>query len=1095
MTSNKRPYKNLQIKLLNIQGLTKVKAIELESLFGNNDILCLTETQQKMEKINFSKNVKYVTSMRDVEEKKGGGLMILYKNGNILMKKIETIHKDILIIQCQIYGLELRMILIYMSVSNYDANKHLMKYIQDHIQNIKNYIILGDFNGHIGFLGPQPTNKNGELMLDLIDNNNLILLNGHADCRGEVTWQQRERKSTIDYLIVDEEMHQRFKNMIIDEQKEEFDLSDHNMLTAIFTLENNDHNQFKDKAYTKMTYVKINEETSSNFTTQVKTKLCHNTTLEQYEDIIKDAKQQCMVRTINKRFSNISGEEEKPWFGEKIKREISIRKKYNRERRNEPDKCKREVLGRKYQEQKYKTQRIIKEEINKYERKITNIIKKEKGHKKLWDIVNTLRGKKKHDPKEEKLYDMNEIELPTKEWNKHITAFWGEIYQKHDNTIAEQWNPLKRELYSKEYKKIEAIAEYRNHVTQIPYNLHEHYDMQAKVSYIGYMEDPHITTDDVTQQIRKIKERKSAGPDGIKPDLLKIIGNDIQCINILAESMNKIITKEDNIPESWYTSKTVLVPKTKKPTVKDLRPIALTNATYKLFMGILKTKIEHHIRYIKEESEVQAGFTKNRRISDNLIVLDYCVKESFKRKKNLYLISIDFQKAFDSIKRDTLIYALKKYRIHPLIIDVIANIYSKDKTQLYFNSIHQDDINITSGIRQGCNGSSNLFLLVTYIIIERMYSCLNGINTNICKIVALFFADDGMILMQTLQEAEKSIQILSDIAKTQLYFNSIHQDDINITSGIRQGCNGSSNLFLLVTYIIIERMYSCLNGINTNICKIVALFFADDGMILMQTLQEAEKSIQILSDIANDCGLSINKNKSNIIIFNSKNQPEYIEDIHVTTNITYLGVKIQNKKDCYKLHRIEASKKAKKYSSMMPAVIAKSCNKILIGKTYWKCAALPSILHGTEAIYLSNNYLADLQIEENKALRYTVNARRKTAISALRGEFGISLQITRDMKSKILFIKHILQPNSLLREIFIHTFEEKKPTKWIKQVKKYMIDLHLTLHTIEYSKHQHIRRRIKEFDDKLWQEDLQKKSSLILYRKYKEIICDEQNYV
>ena len=71
------------------------------------------------------------------------------------------------------------------------------------------------------------------------------------------------------------------------------------------------------------------------------------------------------------------------------------------------------------------------------------------------------------------------------------------------------------------------------------------------------------------------------------------------------------------------------------------------------------------------------------------------------------------------------------------------------------------------------------------------------------------------------------------------------------------------------------------------------------------------------------------------------------------------------------------------------------------------------------------------------------------------------------------------------------TFEEKKPTKWIKLVKKYMIDLHFTLHIIEYSKHQHIRRRIKEFDDKLWQEDLQKKNSLILHRKYKEIICDE----
>ena len=329
--------------------------------------------------------------------------------------------------------------------------------------------------------------------------------------------------------------------------------------------------------------------------------------------------------------------------------------------------------------------------------------------------------------------------------------------------------------------------------------------------------------------------------------------------------------------------------------------------------------------------------------------------------------------------------------------------------------------------------------------------------------------------------------------KTQLYFNNIHQQDINITSGIRQGCNGSSSLFLLVTYLIIEKMYTCLSGINTNICKIVALSFADDGMILMQTLQEAKESIQILSNIAKDCGLSINKNKSNIIIFNSKNQPEYIEDIPITTSITYLGVNINNKKDCYKLQRTEATKRAKKYSSMMPAIIAKSCNIILIGKTYWKSVALPAILHGTEAIYLNNTYLANLQKEENKALRYIVNARRKTAISALRGEFGISLQSTRDMKSKIFFLKHILQHNPLLKEIFLYEFEEKKPSKWMKQVNKYMLDLQFSLHTIEYSKPQYIRKMIKEFDDKLWLEDLHKKSSLILYREYKHVIHDEQD--
>ena len=38
------------------------------------------------------------------------------------------------------------------------------------------------------------------------------------------------------------------------------------------------------------------------------------------------------------------------------------------------------------------------------------------------------------------------------------------------------------------------------------------------------MEDPHITTDNVTQHIKKIQENKSAGSDGIIPDLLKIFG-------------------------------------------------------------------------------------------------------------------------------------------------------------------------------------------------------------------------------------------------------------------------------------------------------------------------------------------------------------------------------------------------------------------------------------------------------------------------------------------------------------------------------------------------------------------------------------------
>ena len=194
----------------------------------------------------------------------------------------------------------------------------------------------------------------------------------------------------------------------------------------------------------------------------------------------------------------------------------------------------------------------------------------------------------------------------------------------------------------------------------------------------------------------------------------------------------------------------------------------------------------------------------------------------------------------------------------------------------------------------------------------------------------------------------------------------------------------------------------------------------------------------MITEIAKECGLNINKEKSNIMIYNYKEATEeFIEGISVTKKINYLGITIQNKKDCFKLQKLESLEKAKKNANIMPAVIAKSCNKLLIGK-HTESAALPSILHGSEVIYYSEAEIKRLQIEENKAYRYIVNARKFTAISALRGEIGASLQITRDMKSKILFIRHLLKDNKLTKDIFMKQLYEKKPTKWIKLVKKYM---------------------------------------------------------
>ena len=366
-----------------------------------------------------------------------------------------------------------------MSVNDYNKNKIIYQYIQNNIAECASYIIMGDFNGHTGFLGPHTINKNGEAMLDFIDKNNLILLNGHAECLGEITWQQNEKISTIDYIITNKDMHRRFVAMHIDEDREEFDLSDHNLLIAEFNINTSSCKQYSDDDCKEISYIKINEETTKHFMALVKSKietLEGDITLEQYESILRDASSKSMLKTIKRRLSKINREEVKIWFNKSIESEIKIRKMYNRQKRVEEDKQKKNILEEEYRVQKRKTQYMIKEAITAHERNITTDIRNNKGHKKLWDIVNTLRGKKSNTDKEEYIYDDQDNKIEAKQLSNEITHFWRQIYQRHENQISLEWNTEKRDEYTQSFNNIEATAQFQDQKTHISTIVHEHFD-------------------------------------------------------------------------------------------------------------------------------------------------------------------------------------------------------------------------------------------------------------------------------------------------------------------------------------------------------------------------------------------------------------------------------------------------------------------------------------------------------------------------------------------------------------------------------------------------------------------------------------------
>ena len=59
-------------------------------------------------------------------------------------------------------------------------------------------------------------------------------------------------------------------------------------------------------------------------------------------------------------------------------------------------------------------------------------------------------------------------------------------------------------------------------------------------------------------------------------------------------------------------------------------------------------------------------------------------------------------------------------------------------------------------------------------------------------------------------------------------------------------------------------------------------------------------NIKILMEICRECGFEVNKDKSNVLIFNMEDKPEEIDGIKVTESIKYLGIEIEGKKNMIK---------------------------------------------------------------------------------------------------------------------------------------------------------------------------------------------------
>ena len=135
---------------------------------------------------------------------------------------------------------------------------------------------------------------------------------------------------------------------------------------------------------------------------------------------------------------------------------------------------------------------------------------------------------------------------------------------------------------------------------------------------------------------------------------------------------------------------------------------------------------------------------------------------------------------------------------------------------------------------------------------------------------------------------------------TEIWRNGKVVGDTEVRSGIRQGCTGSPQLFVMVVNIVINSIVESKLGYRDEEFYIQVLFYADDGLLLARSCKEAEEMIRMVVEVAGECGLCINKGKSSVLLKNCRaGKPDEVGGMKVVSSIRYMGTDVGDSRLCF----------------------------------------------------------------------------------------------------------------------------------------------------------------------------------------------------